>query len=66
MMSNEEAPGLGQKVTDESFSSQFSGLPAEAFTLDDIDAIAGATISSRASVNAINLAIKAYEEVTAK
>ncbi len=66
MMNNEETPGLGQKVTDEAFTSQFEGMAAEAFTLDDIDAIAGATISSRASVNAINLAIQAYKEVTAK
>ena len=65
MMSNEETPGLGQKVTDEAFSSQFDGIPVEAFTLDDIDAIAGATISSRAAVKAINLAIEAYTEVTA-
>lgn len=65
MMSNEETPGLGQKVTDEAFSSQFDGMAAEAFTLDDIDAIAGATISSRAAVKAINLAIEAYTEVTA-
>ncbi len=64
MMSNGETPGLGQKVTEETFCSQFTGRAAESFTLDEIDAVSGATISSRASVNAINLAIAAYKEVT--
>ena len=64
MMSNEETPGLGQKVTEPGFSEQFSGMAASSFSLEDIDAVSGATISSRASVNAINLAISAYNEVT--
>lgn len=63
MMSNDETPGLGQKVTEESFYSQFDGLPAETLTIDDIDAITGATISSKAAVNAINLAIEAYQSI---
>ena len=62
-MSNDETPGLGQKVCEESFSGQFSGMAAEPFTIDDIDIISGATISSRAVTNAINLAIEAYEEI---
>ena len=64
MMSNEETPGLGQKVTEEAFSGQFAGMPAESFSLEDIDAVSGATISSRASVNAVNLAIQAYHQLT--
>ena len=64
MTSNDETPGLGQKVTDEAFSKQFSGMKAENFELEDIDAISGATISSRASVNAINTAISAYNQMT--
>ena len=64
MMSNEETPGLGQKVTEEAFSGQFSGMPAKAMTLDDIDAVSGATISSRAAVTAVNRAIEAYETLT--
>ena len=63
LTSNDETPGLGQKVTAESFYNQFSGKPAEAFTISDIDAVSGATISSKAAVNAINLAIKAYWEI---
>ena len=63
MLDNSETPGLGQKVKDEAFSGQFSGMPATEFTIDDIDAIAGATISSKAAVSAINLAIEAYQEI---
>ena len=63
MMENSETPGLGQKVTEDAFSGQFAGRAAEAFTIDDIDAITGATISSTAAVSAIDLAISAYEEI---
>lgn len=63
MMENSETPGLGQRVTEQEFSAQFAGRPAEAFTIDDIDGVTGATISSKAAVAAINLAIQAYEEI---
>lgn len=63
MMDNSETPGLGQKVTEAAFSDQFSGRAAAEFTIDDIDAITGATISSKAAVSAINLAIEAYQEI---
>lgn len=62
-LENSETPGLGQKVRTEAFGGQFSGMTAEAFTLADIDALTGATISSRASVTAINAAIAAYDLV---
>lgn len=64
MMSNDETPGLGQKVTAAGFTGQFAGRSAEAFTIDDVDAVSGATISSKAAVSAINLAIEAYLQVT--
>lgn len=63
MMDNNETPGLGQKVVDEAFYSQFSGKEASEIVLEEIDAISGATISSRASVKAINAAIEAYQAV---
>lgn len=63
MMENSETPGLGQKVTEDAFSGQFVGRDASEFTIDDIDAITGATISSKAAVSAINLAIEAYQEI---
>ena len=58
-----ETPGLGQKVKDDAFQGQFSGMAAEAFTLDDIDAVTGATISSRAATTAINAAIEVYQSL---
>ncbi len=62
-LDNDETAGLGQKVKDASFTAQFSGMAAEAFTINDIDAISGATFSSKAAVNAINLAIEAYAQI---
>ena len=63
MMDNSETPGLGQKVTEPAFSAQFAGKTAEPLTIDEIDAVTGATISSRAAVSAIDLAIAAYREI---
>ncbi len=62
-LDNSETPGLGQKVKDDAFQGQFSGMAAEAFTLDDIDAVTGATISSRAATTAINAAIEVYQSL---
>lgn len=62
-LENSETPGLGQKVLEPGFAAQFAGMDAAPFTLGDIDAISGATISSTASVNAINAAIAAYDIV---
>lgn len=63
-LDNSETPGLGQKVKSAAFQKQFSGMAAEQFTLSDIDAISGATISSSAAVRAINAAITAYTTAT--
>lgn len=56
-----ETPGLGAKAKDEAFQGQFAGKKAP-LKLADIDAIAGATRTSRAVVDAIN---QAYESLTA-
>ena len=56
-----ETAGLGSKIQSEaSFADSFSGLPAEDFTVSDIAAISGATISSKAVTAAVNAAIDAY------
>ena len=48
-------------MKDEAFSGQFAGKDAAPLTLGtDIDAITGATVSSRAAANAVNKAIEAY------
>ena len=56
-----ETAGLGSKIVSEpSFQASFAGLPAEDFTVSDISAISGATISSKAVTAAVNAAIDAY------
>ena len=60
-MENGETPGLGTKVALPSFTDQFVGSAAEPMTLDDIDAITGATISSKAALAAVNEAVEAYQ-----
>lgn len=60
-MDNTETPGLGTKVQLPAFTDQFIGRAAEPLTIDDIDAITGATISSKAALAALNEAIEAYQ-----
>ena len=58
-----QTPGLGQKCADEAFTSQFIGKSAP-FTLGDgIDAVASATITSQAVVDAVNSLYAAAEPV---
>ena len=65
ILSHSETAGLGANATNESFRSRFIGL-AEGITVskdkpgeNSIDALTGATITSRAVVNAVNAAIEA-------
>lgn len=50
-----ETVGLGARVTEEAFAQQFIGLTPPVKE-NDVELIAGATISSRAAVEAVNLA----------
>jgi electron transport complex protein RnfG len=67
-----ETPGMGAKAqTDPSFAAQFKGLPLEEqvkVTGDggSINAISGATITSRAVCSATNDALKLYEKLQPK
>ena len=67
-----ETPGMGAKAqTDPSFVAQFEGLPLEEevkVTGDggSINAISGATITSRAVCSATNDALKIYEKLKPK
>ncbi len=64
-LSIQETPGLGMKATEEPFYSQFNNKKANILSVvkgnsksdDEISAISGATISSRAVTNAVNAAI---------
>jgi len=59
-----ETPGFGAKALEDAFQNQFVGktLPV---TAADIDAIAGATITTNAVLEAINAAVPAAEEAPA-
>ena len=68
ILSLNETPGLGSKAQDESFLSQFLGKAGSLTVVksqgsgDEILAITGATISSRAVTNAVNLALELARE----
>jgi Na+-translocating ferredoxin:NAD+ oxidoreductase RnfG subunit len=59
-----ETPGLGARVQDEDFIGQFigKGLP---IAMADIDAVTGATLTTQAVIDAINLAYEAYQGAAA-
>lgn len=54
-----ETAGLGSRVKDESFTSQFVGLTAPISLGDGVDGISGATVSSRAVAQGVNTAVEA-------
>lgn len=71
----DETPGLGQNITKESFYTQFNGMSgdivaAKAGTANkennEINAVTGATISSRAVTSAVNQALDYAEEILVK
>lgn len=70
-----ETPGLGARTSEEGFASQFGGKKTDfgfAVSKDadkypdntTVDAVTGATISSRAVVGAVNNAVEIYKQVT--
>ena len=73
ILSISETAGLGMKAKEDSFSSQFAGKQykgkkAEKFVVskdggdgEQIDAISGATITSRAVTGAVNVALAYYQ-----
>ena len=65
-----ETPGLGQNVTKENFYTQFSGLKDSVTVIkgggansqnNEINAVTGATISSKAVTEAVNIALDRAE-----
>lgn len=66
-----ETPGLGDKAKNEEFYSQFQGKQVEQFEVvkqapasdSEIEAISGATITSRAMTNGVNASITYFENV---
>lgn len=63
ILSLSETPGLGNRVSGESFLSQFIGKGQSLGTGSDIDVISGATVSSKAVVSGVNTATSALAAV---
>ena len=63
-LDNDETHGLGQKVKDAEFQDQFAGREASEMTINDIDALSGATYSTNGALDGVNAAIKAYQTIT--
>lgn len=68
---SDETPGLGQNVVNEDFTSQFPGLTSapevtkgEATGENEIQAVTGATKSSKGVANAVAAAFELYEAVS--
>ncbi len=65
-----ETPGVGSKVSKHGFTSQFHGMTAEQARLKsgggEVNAVAGATISSTGTVAAVQKAVKIYNELRSK
>lgn len=61
-----ETKGMGSRVVDTpSYWTRYEGLAAQPLTLNvDVDAETGATVSSRALLNAVNAAIAAYNAIS--
>ena len=59
-LSHNETKGMGSKTAEEPFNRQFIGKDKD---LDGVDAITGATISSKAYIGAIKDAFAAFEMV---
>jgi electron transport complex protein RnfG len=69
ILSESETAGLGKKANDKSFTDQYSGLEKgievtkDSVKGNEIKAITGATITSKAVTKAVNEAIDRFEEV---
>lgn len=60
----DETPGLGQNVATDEFLGQFKGLSGEIVMGENADAWTGATISSKATAQAVNDALELFEKIT--
>ena len=69
VISHAETPGLGAKMTEPAFYSQFVGKNPASFRLSvakdggDVDAITASTITSRAYCDAVDRAYRAFRKV---
>ena len=54
ILESSETPGLGGRIREDDFKSQFRNLPVAFLGTDDVHAITGATVSSNAVVSILN------------
>lgn len=71
VLKHQETPGLGTKIAEEKFKTQFVGLsPKKDLKIrqdgGEIDAVTAATISSRAATEAVQRAYTAYRKLSSK
>lgn len=60
VLSHQETPGLGARICEKWFLEQFKGRPGQGLDMSGIQAISGATISSRAVLEAIKKDVKEF------
>lgn len=58
IVSLSETPGLGSRVQEAAYLDQYKGQSGTLTLGEDVDAIAGATVSSRAVLNGVNRAVE--------
>ena len=58
---NDETVGLGSRISEPAYYGQFAGVKPPLILKKDIQAVSGATISSRAVVDAVNTVRAFYE-----
>jgi electron transport complex protein RnfG len=68
VISHKETPGIGSRVTESQFTGRFQGLPIDIKIApnqcpDEIDAISGATYSSKGVCEALRKSFELYPEV---
>ena len=61
---SEETPGLGQNVAKKAFWTQFKGLSGEVSVGGNVEAVTGATFSSKAVAESVNEALILYNKIT--
>ena len=62
IISNKDTPGLGTKVNDTDFLDSFTEKSADSISTENIDTIAGATISSKAVIEGVNTALQLTDD----
>jgi electron transport complex protein RnfG len=75
VLSAAETPGLGARISEKAFTGRFDGVaPTSGFrtvktaptAAGDIEVLTGATISSRAVVDAVNIALRTFTDISGK